>query len=522
MPPFIFLYGPPASGKSAVGRRLAKRLHFPFYDLDEVIERQAGQSIPEIFEAQGETGFRERESAALQGLLASSGGVIALGGGTLLRDENRQQVASSGVVVCLRAPFEVILQRLDHSGNGRPLLDGDSQARLRSLLTQRAEHYASFTLQVHNDTASLDDAIWQVQGVLGLFRVEGMGAGYDVHILSGGLADLGAALRERGLGGPLALVSDENVARFHLDPALASLHRAGYTVQSIVLPPGEANKNIAAVIRLWELFLTAGLERGSAVLALGGGVVGDLAGFAASAFLRGVRWVALPTSLLAMVDASLGGKTGVDLPQGKNLVGAFHPPSLVLADPHLLRTLPETELRNGLAEVLKHGLLGDPELFERCSQGWSAVRTDLERIVRQAVAVKVRVIQEDPYERGARASLNLGHTLGHALEQASDYRLRHGEAVAIGISAAAWLAERLGLAQSGLAGRIDAALVGLGLPTRIPPGLDRDRIRLGMGLDKKRAAGRLRLVLPQDIGSVRWGIEIDDPDRLIDLAETGG
>jgi len=260
----------------------------------------------------------------------------------------------------------------------------------------------------------------------------------------------------------------------------------------------------------------AGVERSGTVIALGGGVVGDLAGFAAAVFLRGVHWVTLPTSLLAMVDASMGGKTGCDLPQGKNLVGAFHPPSLVLADPQLLKTLPETELRNGMAEVLKHAILGDADLFEHCSSGWPALRQELDPVVRQAMAVKLRIIQEDPYERGERASLNLGHTLGHALEQASDFRLKHGEGVAIGTLAAARLAEQLGLAQAGLSATIEVALDRLGLPTRLPPGLERERILSAMMLDKKRMSGKLRLVLPIRIGACRWGVEIDDPAQLLD------
>jgi 3-dehydroquinate synthase len=263
--------------------------------------------------------------------------------------------------------------------------------------------------------------------------------------------------------------------------------------------------------------LRAGVERGGTVVALGGGVVGDLAGFAAAVYLRGVRWVSVPTTLLAMVDASLGGKTGCDLPQGKNLVGAFHPPSLVLADPQVLQTLPEAELRNGLAETIKHGVIGETALFEKLSQGWQALDQDLEQIVKQAMAVKVRVIQNDPYERGERAALNLGHTLGHALEQASDFSLRHGEAVAIGMLAAARLAEQMKLAPPGLAQEIEAALVRLGLPTHAPLGLRRERVLEAMQLDKKRRSGKLRAVLPVRIGTCRWGVEIGGPEALLDM-----
>ena len=514
---FIFLYGPPASGKTVTGLRLAESLQLPFYDLDQVIETHAGSSIPQIFAAEGETGFREREAAALKGLLNWQRGVVALGGGALLRPENRRIAEAAGTVVCLSASFETILQRLEGGDGRRPLLEGEAQEQLRALLEKRDRHYASFHLQVESDHLSVDQTAWQAQICLGMFRVEGMGAGYDVLVRQGSLSGLGLALRERKLLGPLALVSDENVAPLYAELAMQSLRDAGYEVQLVEIHAGEQYKILATATQLWGAFLRASVERGGTVIALGGGVVGDLAGFAAAVYLRGVRWVTLPTTLLAMVDASLGGKTGCDLPQGKNLVGAFHPPSLVLADPYLLRTLPEVELRNGMAEVLKHAILGDADLFERCSQGWQVLNEELEWVVRQAMAVKLRIIQEDPYERGERASLNLGHTLGHALEQASDFRIKHGEGVAIGTLAAARLAEQMGLAQSGLSVTIEATLNRLGLPIRLPPGLQRERILSAMGLDKKRMSGKLRLVLPTRIGASRWGVEIDDPAKLLDM-----
>jgi 3-dehydroquinate synthase len=515
--PFIFLYGPPASGKTVTGLRLAESLHLPFYDLDEVIETQSGSSIPQIFAAQGEAGFREREATALKGLLDWQRGVVALGGGALLRPENRRMAEAAGRVVCLEASFETILQRLEGGDGGRPLLEGEAREQLRKLLEQRNGHYASFRLQVESDHRSVDQTAWQVQICLGIFRVEGMGAGYDVLVRQGSLNGLGLALRERKLLGPLVLVCDENVAPLYAEPALRSLREAGYSVQLVEMLAGEQNKTLTTAAQLWEAFVRAGVERSGTVIALGGGVVGDVAGFAAAVYLRGVRWVTLPTTLLAMVDASLGGKTGCDLPQGKNLVGAFHPPSLVLADPQLLKTLPEAELRNGMAEVLKHAILGDAALFERCSHGLQALSEDLDMVVQQAMAVKLRIIQEDPYERGERASLNLGHTLGHALEQASDFQLKHGEGVAIGCLAAARLAEQMGLVQMDLSATIEAALNRLGLPISVPPGLQRERILSAMGLDKKRLSGKLRLVLPTCIGASRWGVEIDDPAKLLDM-----
>jgi shikimate kinase/3-dehydroquinate synthase len=283
----------------------------------------------------------------------------------------------------------------------------------------------------------------------------------------------------------------------------------------VTISPGEEHKTISTLQLLWEAFLQQGLERSSTIVALGGGVVGDLAGFAAATYLRGVRWVAVPTSLLAMVDASLGGKTGADLPQGKNLVGAFNPPALVLADTAVLATLPEVELRNGLAEVVKHGIIADERLYQLCCQGWPALQGQWNEIVRRAMAVKIRVIEADPYEQGLRASLNLGHTLGHALERVSDFRLRHGEAVAIGMVFAAWLAEQQGLTAAGLAHDLAMVLRNLGLPTGFPAGLDRQSVLQALRLDKKKADGKVRFVLPLRIGEVRWGVDVREVEKAI-------
>jgi 3-dehydroquinate synthase len=256
------------------------------------------------------------------------------------------------------------------------------------------------------------------------------------------------------------------------------------------------------------------MDRRSTVIALGGGVIGDLAGFAASTYMRGVNWVCVPTTLLAMVDASLGGKTGFDLPQGKNLIGSFYPPKLVLADPLVIDTLPEAEFVSGLAEIVKHGIISDPGLFAACARGIECVRTDLEQIVRQAMAVKIRIIEEDPYEKGIRAALNLGHTVGHAVELVSGFRLRHGEAIAIGMVVEARLAERLAVADKGLSDRIGEVLASLGLPVQIPDDLPRQEIIAAMRVDKKKSHQMVRFALPVEIGKVEL-VEVSDLERVL-------
>ncbi|OGO15984.1 MAG: 3-dehydroquinate synthase [Chloroflexi bacterium RBG_16_48_8] len=341
-----------------------------------------------------------------------------------------------------------------------------------------------------------------------------MGLGYDVRIGSGSLDDLGGAMRSRGLKGSVVVVSDENVAKLYAERTAVSLQQAGYEVHEVLFPAGEQNKTLETVSRLWTAFVQARLERQSTIVALGGGVVGDLAGFAAAIFLRGVSWVNVPTSLLAMVDASVGGKTGANLPQGKNLIGAFHAPRLVLVDPCTLSTLPGFELRNGLAEVVKTGVIGDPKLFARCEEGEAVVRSHLDEMVRRSVAVKIDIIEEDPYEAGIREALNLGHTVGHAVEKVSNFRLHHGEAVAIGMIAEARISQWLGLAEDRLADRLRGALKGLKLSVEVPGDLSKDALVAAMRLDKKRAEGKVRFSLPVRVGEVKTGIEVDEAEVL--------
>ena len=510
----FYIYGPPGSGKTSLAQRLGGLLDLPSIDLDEQIEAVAGMNIPDIFSAEGERGFRARELAALQETVNGGSGVVALGGGALLDPACRDLAERSGTVLCLSAAREVLLERLALEASTRPLLGGGPgwRERLDWLLAVRAAHYASFPLRLDTSTLDLETAAHEAQIRLGAWRISGMGAGYDVRVAAGGIGgldSLGEMLRARGLNGPVALVSDSNVAPLYAPRVKTSLESCGYAVQVVTLDAGEAHKTVGAVSGLWEAFLSAGLERGSTVVALGGGVTGDLAGFAAATYLRGVRWVAVPTTLLAMADASLGGKTGADLPQGKNLVGAFHPPALVLADPRVLASLPEGEQRSGMAEVVKHGILADAALFERCERGWDAAAADWDEVVRRAVAVKAAFIQADPYEKGIRAALNLGHTVGHAVELASGFRLRHGEAVAIGLVVEARLAEEQGIAEAGLAQRIEACLRGLGLPTVIPAWIDGEVFLRALKVDKKNAAGQVRFAFPERIGAYRVGVTVE-------------
>jgi 3-dehydroquinate synthase len=511
----IFLYGPPGTGKSTTGKILARNLNLPFVDLDRVIERNAGVSIAQIIEHQGESTFRDLETSALKETIGhafsvTNSKVIALGGGALLREENRTFVEAHGKVVLLMAELTALLKHLKNDGGKRPLLAGNMQEKLASLLEQRKEHYSSFSMQLVVDGKTSERSALDIQKGLGRFHLRAMGE-YDVLVAQ--LEQVGSLLHERGLQNPI-VVTDENVAKLHAKSVMASLAKAGFAPKIITVPAGEAHKNLETIQNLWQAFLDYGLDRKSTVIALGGGVIGDMAGFAASTYMRGINWVCVPTTLLSMVDASLGGKTGVDLPEGKNLIGSFYPPRLVLADPNVLRTLPEPEFISGLAEVVKHGIISDPELFHVCARGLDCVKDNLEQIVRQAMAVKIKVIEEDPYEKGFRAALNLGHTVGHAVELVSKFQIRHGEAVAIGMVAEAKLAERLMVAGQGLSDRIQTILSALGLPVQIPEQLPREEILHAMRVDKKKNAKAIRFALPAEIGKVEL-VDVMDLESVL-------
>ena len=498
--PHIFLYGPPGTGKSTVGKILARNLKLPFVDLDRIIEKNAGMPISLIVEQQGELMFRNFETSTLKALADETESVVALGGGALLRDENRSFAESHGRVILLIAKLETLLERLNEDSMKRPLLSGDLGEKLSSLLAKRYEHYASFTNQVYVDRKTSDQNALQIQTALGRFHLSAMGE-YDAIVQNHGMEQIGELLMSRGLRNPI-IVTDENVARFYAEKIMLSLRNAGMDSDLFTIPAGEGHKTLNTVNQIWNAFLKAGLDRKSTVIAFGGGVVCDLAGFAASTFMRGVCWVAVPTTLLAMVDASLGGKTGIDLPEGKNLVGSFYPPKLVLADPQALKSLPGPELISGLAEVVKHGIISDPQLFNLCGRGLDWVGNNLDEVVRRAMAVKIKVIEEDPYEKGVRAVLNFGHTVGHAVELVSGFRLRHGEAVSIGMVAEAKLAERLTVAGQGLSDAISESLSELGLPIHIPKDLPRAELIRAMRVDKKKSNGDIRFALPVEIGKV--------------------
>ncbi len=531
----VILTGFMGTGKTAVAREVARQLGMPWVDMDTEIEARAQKPIASIFNEDGQAAFRAMEAALCRELAdkgrdqpePGGGAVIATGGGALVNPENLALMNESGIVICLDADPGEILRRLSDS-NSRPLLDvDDRRAEVERLLAARREAYAAIPWHIDTTDLSIRQVTKRVLRLVEAIKltVRHPSGAYEIRIGRELLHHAGGALRAAGVPPEtrVALVSNDVVAPLYAAQVEEALRVAGLRPFLCTIPDGEKYKTLATVASLYDQFLAGGLDRGGTVLSLGGGVTGDIAGFAAATFMRGVRLAQVPTSLLAMVDASVGGKTGVDLPQGKNLVGAFNQPLCVTIDPAVLETLEGAELRSGMAEVIKHGVIGDAKLFEELRgervQGAAggAVDTITPAQIARALRVKIAIVEEDPYERGRRAVLNLGHTVGHALEKVSRFELRHGEAVSVGMVAATRIAARIGLTSPSVVDSVESALTAWGLPARCNapgwPEFRADSIFKAMLHDKKRRGETLRWVLPITIGEVT--IREDVPKQMI-------
>ncbi len=509
----IILTGFMGTGKTSVGRLIAGRLQWDFLDTDEEIERRENLAIPEIFESHGEPHFRALENDLCKELSSRKGLVVATGGGMPVNPENRKLLNSNGVVICLRCAPSEILARVN-SGSGRPMLrDSDLEKRVTDLLKAREHAYASLPFQVDTSALSVDQAAERVLSLVETstadsrflpVTTQGSG-GYTIALGPGLLEFLGDILRDRGLTSRVAVVTDSNVSPIYLDRVMNSLNGSGFRPFSLTVPAGEETKNLNQVRQIYTNLLNGRMDRRGAVVALGGGVVGDLAGFAAATYMRGVALVQCPTTLLAMVDSSVGGKTGVDLPQGKNLVGAFKQPVVVAADTLTLGSLPDSQIRMGMAELIKHAIIDDADLFSILEKSSGNLVPEPEMVAR-SVGVKIRMVEEDPFEAGRRAVLNLGHTVGHALEKCSNYSMAHGDAVSVGLVAAARISNRMGLCGNQVPERVEELLtrVGLSVGHTMNPA---DLVGV-MSTDKKVVEGRVRFVLIREIGTVDHGLDV--------------
>jgi len=539
----IVLVGMMGAGKTSVGKRLAQRLGLPFVDADAEIEAGAQMTIPEIFERFGEAYFREGERRVIARLLVDGPKVVATGGGAFLNEATRQRIGQSGVSIWLKPDFEVLLRRVRKRSN-RPLLrTADPEATLRRLLDERSPTYALADMTIESHDGPHDSVVDAILAGLrrrvatprdqaaspdgpALREVDvALGArAYKILIGDGLVESAGEHIARLAPGAQCAIVTDETVAALHLEKLTRSLARAGLKTAVIVCPPGEATKSYAEFARVSDALIGAHIERRDIVVAFGGGVIGDLAGFCAACLRRGVRFVQMPTTLLAQVDSSVGGKTAINSPAGKNLIGAFHQPSLVLADTGVLDTLSPREFRAGYAEIVKYGLIGDRGFFDWLETRWREVFSGgparLEAIA-ASCAAKARVVAADETERGERALLNLGHTFGHAFERLTGYdgaRLVHGEGVAIGMACAFRFSRELGLCSGQDAVRVENHLKGVGLPTRIAeiPGLEADAqaILTAMRQDKKVERGRLIFILAKGVGESFVAKDVSESEAL--------
>jgi len=539
----VVLIGLPGSGKSVVGRRLAHRHAATFIDVDERIETGAGRSIPEIFEGEGEAAFRALERAAIGDLGPADAApdvrrVIATGGGAVVDPRNRWALYRGRRAVWLDGRPEVLAQRLRRSPHVRPLVAGrDPIGTLRDLGARRERFYAA--ADIHHV------GVGEVQGVVDAIEAQLVPADRHGHgttllrattqigrfVLGDGIAAGALAAELETLRAGRTIVVSEPGAWAAVGERLTDGLRAhGRAVALVLLPEGEPAKRVAVVEAAARELASLGVERGEVLVAVGGGALGDAAGFLAAIYLRGIRCIQVPTTLVAQIDSAIGGKTGVDLPEGKNLLGAFHQPEAVIIDIAMLRTLPERQLRAALGEAAKMAALGDERLFsllerngEAIARGEAGVFTSgvLAELVERAGWAKVEVVLADERERGAaggRITLNLGHTVGHAIEAAAGYStILHGEAVAYGLRAAARIGLETGVTPPDRAARIGRLLDTLGLAIEPLP-YPLDAILVHMATDKKHHAGRLRWVLPTADGVV---VRDDIEPALVERAVAG-
>jgi shikimate kinase/3-dehydroquinate synthase len=538
----IVLTGLSGSGKSTTGRVVAKSLNWELIDTDAEIERIEGRSIPDIFTNDGEAAFREIEAKVVRRALGRDNVVIATGGGAVL-DESIWSADllqhESSLVVWLDADAETLAQRLlqqaKEKGDAadRPLLQGDVVERLRAMRAAREAIYARADVVL--DVAGRLPAIVASDiaelarlgsGEASVVELKVENAASTITVGSGTSAELGERVHNRWPRAQRIWVMIDGNVRPHIAPLLAELQKtAGAEVYEYSVPPGESSKSLDGVGSLYDWMLNGGIERGDVAIAIGGGVVGDLAGFAAATVLRGVGLVQVPTTLLSMVDSSVGGKTGINHATGKNLIGAFYQPSEVVIDPHLLESLPEREWRSGWAEIIKHAVIEpstpagqEPVLLSALERNLASLTNPDPLIsswlIRRNVSLKASVVAADEREVGLRAILNFGHTIGHGVE-AAGYSLLHGEAVAVGICAALSIATDMDMLEPSDADRIRSLLIAYGLPTTAD--VDASTVRLKMAQDKKKSGGKQRWILPVSSGGVQLveGVPEDIVNRAI-------
>ena len=518
----LYLVGNMGSGKTTVGRLVAQRLQLPFYDLDQQIEQATGQTIANLFAQRGEQAFRELECDMLTQTIFVPRGVIATGGGVVLNERNRRLMRHRGWVIYLRASPETLWQRLQHTTD-RPLLRTElPYETLQAIAQQREPLYQEADWVIDTDALcpeEVADAIVRVlkptpDAPLVIPVLPNQPHAYPVQVAPGVMTSAAQAILQRIQPTCVAILTHPKL-RGYADPLLTGFTQNGVPAHLITLPSGERVKSLRVAERLYAQLLGAGCDRGSLLVIIGGGVLGDLGGFVAATYMRGIPYVQVPTTLLAQVDSSVGGKVAVDLPLGKNLVGAFHQPRMTLVDPETLRTLPLRHWRNGFAEMLKYGAALQIGLWRRLQTMIEAELITPRRVrkastlwtlpIARCISLKAQIVSEDERDlSGRRALLNFGHTVGHAIEAALGYRgWLHGEAIAAGMVAEAEIGRVLGVTPPEVADELRETIAQAGLPIQLPAGVDADTLLMHMRHDKKRAGDSLSIVLLEAIGNAR-------------------
>jgi len=548
----IFLIGLSGSGKSTVARLVAGILGWDFADTDQLIEQAAGRSVGDLFAEEGEEQFRFREQVALEQVSRLDHIVVATGGGAPTTPRGRDAIGRGFVVWLAVSPAEAAARlAANPATEERPLLLGDTRGRLTRLLDARRPFYeladAAVDVEALSPRQVAEEIIrlWQEAKDHGFgqetrpadgsspssppsppaallppphddiaARVTTPLVSYPIIVRNGALAGLGQRCRDLGLAGRAFVITDTSVGPLLGQPATEALESAGYTTLRIDIPSGEEHKNLKILELLHDRMLEARIERTDFAICLGGGVVTDIGGFAAATCLRGIDFVHVPTSLLGMVDAAIGGKVGIDHPRGKNMIGAFAQPRAVVIDPSVLASLPERQLRNGFAELIKHGLILDRSLvlqLEEAAGGPASLTS--EALIAASAAIKAAVVSEDERESGRRTLLNYGHTVGHAIEAVTGYtEYLHGEAVAIGMRAAGLIAVELGMLSPAEFERQQSLITACGLPVSAP-GVPVDAVLQATRGDKKVRAGNIHWVLLEEIGKAV--IRDDVPDDTV-------
>jgi 3-dehydroquinate synthase len=514
----VVLVGFMGSGKSTVGRMLAERTNRSFVDLDDDIAADAGRSIAEIFADEGEAGFRQREAHSLRRALDKEDVIVAAGGGAPLPDENWRQMREGNCVVSLMAQPVELARRLNGS-KGRPLLQPDVPSAIATLLPNRISRYDAADLVIATDGRKPDEVAHDIESRLprgGVHRIaiDVPGASHEVTIGQHLPSLVAETVKRMAPSQPVVIVSDWVIMKQHLRPLAGALKSMGITATPVSVPSGEPAKELEALAAIYADLAKIGVDRHGCVIAFGGGTVGDVAGFAAATWMRGIGYIQMPTTLLAMVDSSIGGKTAINLPAGKNLVGAVRQPAAIFCDLEYLETLPNEEYRAALAEVIKAGMIADRRFVEWLAANISGLlqrdKDIVHEAIRRAIRIKADVVGRDPHETGERAILNYGHTVGHALERAAGYgQLRHGEAVAWGMEVAARISVMTGTCPAEDVTVQHTLLERAGLLGRRPIIKPLDLLE-AMQHDKKSRAGKPRWVLLREAGRAAYGCEVDE------------